>query len=185
MQSPLEIRSEGVPLVEPLDELIRSRAGKLEGFFDGIISCRVTVRQPPGHSLKGTPYEIDINLGVPGEHLVINRQKNPDLNLAVGEAFDAMERRLEDYARRTRGDVKTNVSPPRGVVKTVFAADGYGFIESEDGREIYFHRNSVLEPGFEALEPGIEVRYAEEQGDEGPQASTVSIAGRSGAPETT
>jgi cold shock CspA family protein/ribosome-associated translation inhibitor RaiA len=182
VQSPLEIRSDGVPVVEPLDTEIRARAARLEEFYSGIVACRVTLHQPPGHSQKGAPFEVDINLQVPGEHLVVNHRRNPDLRLAVGSAFDALERQLEDYVRRTRGFVKDDVKPPRGRVRLLFAEEGYGFIQSEDGRDVYFHRNSVLAPGFEALEPGLEVRYSEEQGEKGPQASTVVLAGHSGAP---
>ena len=47
------------------------------------------------------------------------------------------------------------------------------------GEEIYFHRNAVLEPpGFDRLEVGSRVRFAEQQGFEGPQASTVSLVGK-------
>jgi cold shock CspA family protein len=52
-------------------------------------------------------------------------------------------------------------------------AEGYGFIEASDGREIYFHRNSVLGDGFDDLEVGATVTFNEEQGERGPQASTV------------
>ena len=47
-----------------------------------------------------------------------------------------------------------------------------------DGREVYFHKNSVLAPGFDHLEVGHEVHFAEEMGEKGPQASTVRLAGR-------
>ena len=177
MQTPLEIRSDGVPVVDPLDEVIRARVGKLEAFFDRIVRCHVTLHQPPGHSQKGAPYEVDINVAVPGEVLVVNRQRDADLSLAVGSAFDAMERRIEDYVRRMRGDVKTHTAPPSGVVRVVFQDEGYGFISADDGRDVFFHRNSVLGDGFESLEPGTQVRFAEEQGDKGPQASSVSITG--------
>jgi cold shock CspA family protein len=44
-----------------------------------------------------------------------------------------------------------------------------------DGREIYFHKNSVLDDKFKTLEVGTEVRFAESNGDKGPQASTVVV----------
>jgi len=58
-------------------------------------------------------------------------------------------------------------------VTKLFVDRGYGFIEDEEGREIYFHRNSVLGIAFEKLHVGAKVRFAEEDGDKGPQASTV------------
>ncbi len=54
----------------------------------------------------------------------------------------------------------------------------FGFIEASDGREIYFHRNSVLNGGFADLSVGARVTFAEEMGDKGPQASTVKLMGK-------
>jgi cold shock CspA family protein len=53
--------------------------------------------------------------------------------------------------------------------------EDHGFLESLDGLEIYFHRNSVLNGGFAKLKPGMRVTYVEEEGENGPQASTVKI----------
>ncbi len=59
--------------------------------------------------------------------------------------------------------------------------DDYGFIETVDGREIYFHRNSLVgDTPFEALEPGAGVAFSEEAGEEGPQASSVRVVDRRG-----
>jgi len=60
----------------------------------------------------------------------------------------------------------------------LFSEEGYGFLETPDGREIYFHRNSVIGSDFDRLEIGTEVRFAEETGEQGPQASTVTIVGK-------
>ncbi len=60
------------------------------------------------------------------------------------------------------------------------ADGGFGFIETPDGREIYFHRNSVLNDGFPRLDVGTRVTFAEEMGEKGPQATTVHIAGKHG-----
>jgi cold shock CspA family protein len=56
----------------------------------------------------------------------------------------------------------------------------YGFLETSDGLEVYFHRNSVPEGRYDELEVGSEVRVivAEKEGDEGPQASTVTPVGK-------
>jgi cold shock CspA family protein len=47
-----------------------------------------------------------------------------------------------------------------------------------DGREIYFHRNSVIDLNFDRLEPGMEIRFSEAPGDQGPQASSVHVIGK-------
>ncbi len=117
-----------------------------------------------------------LDVTVPGAELVVNQQADEDLSVAVRNAFDAMRRPLEEYARRQRGAVKTHEEPLlQGRVSRLVPQEGYGFVKTPDGREIYFHRHSVLAPGFEQVEIGMEVRFAEEEGEKGPQASTIHI----------
>jgi cold shock CspA family protein len=80
--------------------------------------------------------------------------------------------------RRGQGAVKLHEEPPHGRILRVCRPDDYGFIEAVDGREIYFHRNSVLDDAFDRLEPGAEVWFSEEQGERGAQASTVRVVGK-------
>ena len=56
--------------------------------------------------------------------------------------------------------------------------EDYGKLESPQGRVIYFHRNSMLKGAFARLETGSEVRYTEEAGEQGPQASRVALVGK-------
>ncbi len=56
--------------------------------------------------------------------------------------------------------------------------EDYGTIETPDGREIYFHRNSVLNADFDKLEKGARVHFTEELGEKGPMASSARIEGR-------
>ena len=56
--------------------------------------------------------------------------------------------------------------------------ENFGIIETPDGREIYFHRNSLLDENLDDLDVGTEVRFHEEMGEEGPQASTVQVIGK-------
>ena len=58
------------------------------------------------------------------------------------------------------------------------AGEDCGFIETPDGREIYFHRNSVLDGDFDRLTVGSEVRFVEEPGEKGAQATTVRMIGK-------
>ncbi len=53
--------------------------------------------------------------------------------------------------------------------------EGYGFLTTQDGREIYFHQDSVLNRGYSSLRIGAKVTFAEEEGEKGPQASSVRI----------
>lgn len=178
MQLPLQITAHAFPLSEALEAEIREKAAKLDTYYDGIMHCRVVVEAPVGHHRSGGPYNVRIDLTVPGAELVVNRQADEDLPVAIRDAFDAMRRRLEDYVRHQRGAAKTHEATPQARVSKLFRTEGYGFLETPDGREIYFHGNSVLPPGFDHLAVGTEVRFAEEQGREGPQASTVTIVSK-------
>jgi len=179
MPVPLQITARDVSLSEAAEVEIRAKAADLETYYDGITGCRVVV-EGPGRHHRTAPFTLRIDLRVPGAELVVDRQANPDLYVAIRDAFDAARRRLEDYARRQRGAVKSHEEARRGRVSQLFPEEGYGFLETPDGREIYFHRHSVLHPGFERLTIGTDVRFAEEAGDKGPQASTVTIIGTTG-----
>ncbi|HWP48438.1 MAG TPA: HPF/RaiA family ribosome-associated protein [Candidatus Limnocylindrales bacterium] len=178
MEIPLQIRAHNVSLSEADEKIIREKVAKLEEFYDRIISCRVTLEALGRHHQKGGPYNVRIDIGVPGAELVINREPQEDLYVAIRESFNAAGRRLEDYVRRLRGTVKTHEAEPHARVSKLFPEEGYGFLETPDGREIYFHRNSVLEEGFKHLRIGMEVRFVEEEGEKGPQASTVKLVGK-------
>lgn len=178
MQLPLKITVRNIDLSEPAKEDIRKKAASLDGYYDRIVRCRVTVDAPHRHQHKGVLYEVRINITVPDAELVVRREFNEDLYVAIRDAFDAARRRLEDFARRQRGEVKRHETPPHGRVVQLFSEEGYGFLEASDGREIYFHRNSVLNGGFKQLQVGSEVRFSEEEGEKGPQASTVALVGR-------
>lgn len=82
--------------------------------------------------------------------------------------------------REMRADIKSHEAPSHGHVARLFKDDGYGFIRSSTGDEIYMHRNAVIGAGFDALSEGDEVRYTlhEGEGEKGPQASTVVPVGK-------
>jgi cold shock CspA family protein len=96
----------------------------------------------------------------------------------VREAFDTAARLLEDYVRRRRGQTKRHDPVAHGRVRVVMPGQDHGFLETVDGREVYFHRNSVVGGQFGALVPGTEVAFVEEPGEKGPQATTVRVVGR-------
>jgi len=178
MQLPLQITARDISLSEVVEADIREKAAKLDSLYDKIVRCRVILEGPVQHHRRGGPFKVRIDLTVPGTELVVNHQANQDLYVAIRDAFDAAQRQLENYGRRQRGQVKTHEAIPHAQVSKLFPQEGYGFLETPDGREVYFHQNSVLAPGFDHLEVGTEVRFTEEQGLEGPQASTVTIINR-------
>ncbi len=172
-----QVTLKNVPHSEAVEAKIHEKMEKLNQFCDNIMACRVTVEESQRRQRQGKLFTVRVDLTVPRRELVVNRIENEDLYVAVRDAFNAARRQLEDHSRKRRGDVKTHEEPPRGKVAKLFPFEGYGFITTDDGREIYFHRNSVIEPTFDRLEEGAEVAFLEEQGKEGPQAVRVAASG--------
>jgi cold shock CspA family protein len=98
--------------------------------------------------------------------------------VAIKHAFDAAVRQVEDAMRDLRGQVKEHQPENHGRVTKFLAGEDYGFIETPDGGEVYFHRNSVLGGAFDRLSVGCDVRFVEEVGAKGSQASTVRLVGK-------
>lgn len=174
MKVPLEVSSRNVDLTEDLRSLIHDKAGKLRTFHDGIISCRVMVEVPHRSQKKGHSYSVRIELTVPGGEVVVKREPGEDLRAAIVSAFDTVERQLKSHAGRQRGEVKTHEAKPTAKVDRVFVDEGYGFLMTLDGREIYFHENAVLGGKFKDLTLGTLVSFVEQEGDKGAQASSVT-----------
>jgi cold shock CspA family protein/ribosome-associated translation inhibitor RaiA len=187
MQQPFQITYRHCDPSEALNAFMRDKAAELDQFYPRIVGCHAFVERPGNHHRKGkgAHYRVRLELTVPGKVLVVSRDpekhiQKEDPYLSVNEAFHEMRRQLQDYARRQRGDVKVSERAPHARVARLHLEEGFGFLETADGREIYFHRASVLDQGFERLGIGDEVRFTEEAGDEGPQASTVEPVGSAG-----
>jgi len=63
-----------------------------------------------------------------------------------------------------------------GKIKKLVRDRGFGFISDTDGREVFFHQNSLVEVKFEALNEEQAVNYDIEKSDKGPRAVNVRIA---------
>jgi ribosomal subunit interface protein len=168
---------------------IEEKAEKLDRFSDHIMACRVVVDAPHQHHHQGSLYRISIDVTIPGGEVVASRtadehHAHEDVYVAVRDAFNAIKRQLEDRVREQRHKVKQHIPPSHGKVERLNGDEGFGFITTADGREVYFHRNSVLHDGFDRLEIGSEVRFHEEEGEEGPQASSVALIGKHHIVET-
>lgn len=159
-----------------IESRINERVAKLDRFFNRITRCRVTVDQTQRRHHQGKLFNVKIDVTVPGAELVVTRVEHEDIYVAIRDAFNALERKIEDYARVLRGEVKSHVTAPEGRVIRLFRAEGYGFIAASDGREVYFHRNSLIDLDFDLLSEGTEVLFLEEEGAEGPQAVRVSAS---------
>jgi cold shock CspA family protein/ribosome-associated translation inhibitor RaiA len=182
MKVPIQVVFRNMERSDFIEAQILEKAGKLDRIYDRIISCRITVEIPHKSHNKGNEHEVTIDIAVPEKKIVIARtasgtERSTDLALAAfKESLEAAKRQLEDYARKRRGHVKVHEEPqPAARITQIFSDEGYGFLETIDGREIYFHSNSVVNDKFDRLSIGTEVTYVESAGTEGPQASTVKV----------
>ena len=106
MQIPLQISLHGIEHSDALYNSIREKAEKLDHYYERIMNCRVVLELAGRHKRHGKQFVVRIDLKVPGDEIVITHQHDEDLKIALRDAFDAARRRLEDYARNQRGDVK-------------------------------------------------------------------------------
>jgi len=176
MKVPLLISTRNIDLTDGIEDLIREKAEKLDTFHDGIISCRVMVEIPHRSQRKGTLYTVRLDMTIPGGEVVVKREPHNDLHGAITNAFDVAERRLKEYAEKQRGLVKFHEEKPVGRIIRLFADEGYGFLATPEGREVYFHENALLNAKFKDLDVGTVVSFTEEVGEKGAQASSVAVA---------
>lgn len=187
MQVPLEVTYRDVEKTEALETLVREKVAKLEQVCDRLNSCRVAIEKIHDRPSSGSPYRVRIDMTVPGQELVA--ESNPgegvqyiEVQPVIRDAFDAARRQLKEISERQRNRVKTHEAQDMtAIVAKIFRDEGYGFIKTFDDREVYFHRNSVLHDDFDRLEVGTGVHFFLEDGEEGPQASTVKIVNKPGA----
>jgi cold shock CspA family protein len=200
MLLPVQITFRNIEDHTGLDDYVQKEAAKLERFYSRISSCRVIVERPQ-RAPSSKLYHVRIDLGVPNQELVVKhvpslhgtledvqtQKSGPEARSVLGhrnpkraihEAFQELGRQLQDYARRQKGAVKAKLEMQEAIVKEVLPTEGYGFLETDDGRAVYFHQASVLDGHFPELRIGTRVKFAEEQGDKGPQASTVKVIHR-------
>lgn len=183
MQVPLELTFRHMDSSPSLASLIREQTQKLERFCDHINSCHVAVELDHASSGRGDEFRVRVDVRVAGGHEVVSVETADHkevVHAAVRAAFDHVGRQLKKLSRAQRADVKRHPEQDlAGVITKLF--QDYGFISTADGREVYFHERSVLSVNFNELKLGMGVAYTEEDGDEGPQASSVRVVdGRGG-----
>jgi cold shock CspA family protein len=172
-----------------IEALVHREAAKLERYGQKLVSCRVAIEQPQRHQQDGSRFRVRLFIGAGLQQPVVVTREPRDsdmhesLRTIVLGAFRAARRQLQSMTERRRGDTKA-LKEPRALVVRLFPGasrgEGYGFLKTPDGRELYFHRNSVRHDDYERLTVGTEVRFEEEEGDNGPQASTVQVVNKPG-----
>lgn len=184
MKTQPQIAFKGMEPSPFVQKRIEEEIEKLEQFFGRITSCQVTIEAPGHHKKQGGLYSLHLHLSLPdGREVVATRhppkqQAHEDPYVTIRDSFAAARRQLQDQARKLEGKVKHHEETPIAIVKEIVPERDFGFLLTVDEREIYFHRNSVLNDQFDNLLPGMGVSFSEEEGDKGPRASTVRVLGK-------
>ncbi len=187
MRVPPEITYRGIEKTDAIERLILEKAAKLDEIHDSVISCRIALEKTQEFQRTGSPYRVRIVTRVPPGHELVVRRENSEgemhdrLQTTINDAFNALRKQLIKLKEKQQGDVKTHpMQELVGYVVRLFPEEGFGFIRTSEGQELYFHRNSVLRDDFERLKIGSGVRYFPSAGEKGPQASTVQIVDKPG-----
>lgn len=181
----LKIQFVGFPESEAVASAIQDHVDSLEKTCPQLLSCHVVVERPPRKQHQGGIYHIKIRMTAPGNIIVVDREPglnhaHEDVYVAIRDAFFAARRRVDEYMRVLGGNVKVKNNSNHAKVLRISSDLEYGFLLTEDDREIYFHRNSVVTGTFDELTPGQEVRFAEDMGEKGPKATSVHVLGATG-----
>jgi ribosomal subunit interface protein len=111
MTIPTQVTFRDMEPSEPLRSLIVERAQRLEKFATDILSCHVTVEHEGSHRHQGHPFKIHARISMRGKQIDVygsskTKSRTEDAYATVGDTFDALRRRVEDYVRERRGDIK-------------------------------------------------------------------------------
>src|SRR5664280_1292784 len=166
MQTPVEIEFQGMEAKPQIQAALAKHVADLEQRFGRVTACRVVLKAPGGHHRTGGLYEVNIRLEAPGGREVnVDRtaqadERHSDLTFAINDAFKRARRQLQDNARELQGQVKQHEGSPIGTVVRLDPSGEFGFLETSDGVEVYFHRNSVVDDAFSRLAVGTRVTFA-------------------------
>jgi ribosomal subunit interface protein len=171
----LEIESRNVEMTPRWKSEIETRMADLQQRHHDLIHGRVTLTKNPHHKKLDNVAEALIVVTLPGRQTMTARKEDKTFEEAIRTAFDAMAIELRKYReKRARTEVRTPPIPPlRGVICKLFPKEGYGFILKEGGGEVYFHKHALQGLTFEELNDGTDVAFNLEEGEKGPQATTV------------
>ncbi len=179
MRIPVEVTFRGIKKNEEIQNLVKEKAEGLMQYCESIMSCRVAVERPHRHQRAPQPLRIRLDIKLPpGREVVVSKLSGEGdvLQSVLREAFETAARQITRIIEKQRGDTKRHpTQESSAIVSKLFETEGYGFITTLDGRDVYFHKNSVTNNGFECLKIGTGVRFEEVPGKDGPQASSLQI----------
>lgn len=178
-----EVTFRGMEESGALRDDVLDQARGLQRFAPDMSRCSVVLEPVVHGAAKGPRYSVKLHVAVPGAELHVGCATSSGNDLetsdtAVHDAFRAMRRKLQDLHRQRRGEVSVRQSSNHGRISCLNAESGCGLIDTRDGREVPFHRSSVVDGSFDQFAEGDEVVLTEIYGAHGPWASTVHLLKR-------
>ena len=174
----LKVETRNVELRKGWQKKIDEEKEKLTRHFASLVlHLRISIEATAHHKEGG--YELKIVASIPNDTVVVAK-KGENVGPLLVEAFDVLSLQLKEIQRKKRqtqksADGSLDESTQYGVIRKVSPYESYGFIVSQDARDIYFHENALKDIAIDSLTEGDEVTYGESQGDKGPQASWVRL----------
>jgi putative sigma-54 modulation protein len=108
MTTPLEITFHGVDKSEALEARIQEKFSRLHGHFDRITHARVVITSPNRTGARAKMFNVKIDIGVPGHQPIVidNEGDHPDVFIALRDAFNAAQRKLDATVGRLSDQAK-------------------------------------------------------------------------------
>ena len=105
MQTPLQLTFRHLDHSPTVAARVREHVDRLERFHDRITGCHVVIEAPAAHRNKGAPFDVKLDLVVPGGRITVRserseHQAHTDVYVALRDAFDAAKRALQYHARQ-------------------------------------------------------------------------------------
>ncbi len=165
-----------------VDDLVQERIAALERRYDRITGCEVMLDAPQKKKRHGRVFRVRLSLRLPGPDLSVSREvaqgsAQDDLILAVNRAFSATEKALKKR-KKTMGGIEVKHHAPilHGEIAELEPELGHGWVRGDDGRTIYFQRDSLTSDIWDRLKTGTRLRFREMEGEKGPYATAVTLA---------
>lgn len=182
MQVPLKITFNKMHHSEAIELLIRDKAARLEPYAAHIANCNVIV-EAVSRLGENKLYSIivDVSLldrNIEARHHPSENYVNEDICTAISDAFAAECRQLVHDLYAHESGVTSQAGVTRGCVTQLFPFEDYGLIATDDGREVYFHRDNMLPEEFDELVIGDRVHFNEQMSDDGPEAISIDMQHR-------
>lgn len=148
---------------------------KLGRHHPGLIHhLRITIEGTKYHKEGG--YALVLVASVPNDTVVVKRKGEKIIPL-LGDAFNTLGLQLKELQRKRRQTAKVQEGIPfidvQGVIDRLFADQSYGFIQTPDGRDFYFHENCLKDLAMNQLAVGDAVVFGQAESDIGPCAAWV------------